>query len=140
MSLSSPAHSNLAASVVCQLWHSFQARDWAGARALLIDRACCDWVASGERLASADTIIRANREYPEGWTLHLLAVNVLLDGRVHSIIRVEHGSAIFFANTLFTVTAEGLIEHMEEYWGTAEAPPASRLQAGWPDYTVTPLS
>ena len=42
------------AATMRALWAHFQARDWAGARALLADDAQLYWRASGEHLLDAD--------------------------------------------------------------------------------------
>lgn len=117
-----PAHH--AALVRC-LWAHFQARDWAAARHLLADDAQLHWVASGEWLLDADAIIRVQVIYPEGWTLQVLEVTPMADGRVHSAIRVDHGRQTFYANTLWRFAA-GRIAGATEFWATAEAPPAWR--------------
>jgi GNAT superfamily N-acetyltransferase/ketosteroid isomerase-like protein len=118
-----PAASPLA--VVRRLWDSFQARDWAGARALLHDDAVVRWWASGERLEGADAFIRANETYPEGWTIHVREVVALQDGRVLSVVRVDQPPDRFFANSIFTVR-DGRIAGADEFWATVEAPPAWR--------------
>ena len=126
--------------VVRELWQSFQARDWAGARALLHDDACVKWWASGETLASADAYISVNAKYPEGWTIHLLQLSALQDGRVLAFVRVDHAPACFLVQSTVRVR-QGRIAQGEELWATCEAPPAWRtperfsgLQQlpGWP--------
>jgi len=111
--------------VVRALWQHFQARDWAAARALLHDDATIDWPATGERLSGADVVIRANAEYPEGWTVHLLQLAALQDGRVMSAVRVDHPPGSFLAQSVYRVR-DGRIKHGEELWATCEAPPAWR--------------
>jgi len=113
------------AATVRALWAHFQARDWAGARALLADDAQLYWRASGEHLLDADAIIRVNAIYPEGWALHIHEVTPLVDGRVHSLIEVRHGPHRFLAHTLWRF-AGGLISHGDETWAIAEPPPAWR--------------
>ena len=113
------------AVTVQALWAHFQARDWAGARALLADDAQLYWRASGEHLLDADAIIRVNAIYPEGWALHIHEVTPLVDGRVHSLVEVRHGAQRFLAHTLWRF-AGGLISHGDETWATAEPPPAWR--------------
>ncbi|MEP7098861.1 MAG: hypothetical protein ABI781_00035 [Burkholderiales bacterium] len=111
---------------VFALWTLFQARDWAGARRLFNDQATLTWHASGERLLDADAIIRVNAIYPEGWSICVIEVNALRDGRAHSIVEVRHGAIRFLANSLFRFDANGLIASVDEYWATVEAPPAWR--------------
>ena len=117
-----PAHR---AATVCALWASFQARDWVAARALLADDAKMYRRASGEHLLDADAIIRVNAIYPEGWTLQILQVTPLADGRVHSLVEVGHGDQRFLAHTLWRFVGP-LIVQADETWATVEAPPAWR--------------
>lgn len=126
--------------VVRRLWAYFQARDWAGARALLDDDVLIRWWASGETLHGGDTFIAVNAEYPEGWTIHLLHVVALQDGRVMSTARVEHPPGAFFVQSTVRVR-DGRIAHGEELWATCEPPPAWRTperfaglqrMPGWP--------
>ena len=108
------------------LWTRFEARDWIGARRLFAEGATLTWHASGERMLDADAIIRVNAIYPEGWTIRIVEINPLLDGRVHSVVEVSHGTQRFLANSLFVFDAEGLIAQVDEYFATVEAPPAWR--------------
>jgi hypothetical protein len=85
-----------------------------------------------ERVLGADSIIHVNAIYPEGWTIHLVDCNVLLDGRVHSIIRVDHPPHRFYATSLFTIS--GQIESITEYWSTVETPPHWRTSGNLPGY------
>lgn len=113
------------AALVRTLWACFQARDWAAARRLLADDAQLHWLASDEFLDDADAIIRVNAIYPEGWAIHVHEVTPMVDGRVHSLIQVDHGEGRFFAHTLWRF-AGGRIAGAQETWATAEAPPAWR--------------
>jgi GNAT superfamily N-acetyltransferase len=110
---------------VRRLWAGFQERDWAAARAVLHDDLLAVWRASGERFRGADAFIEANRRYPEGWTIHLLELAHLQDGRVMSMVRVDHPPDSFFATSLFRVD-DGLITAIDETFATAEQPPAWR--------------
>jgi GNAT superfamily N-acetyltransferase len=111
--------------VVRALWSALQARDWVGARALLFDDLRATWWTSGERFEGADAFIKANVRYPEGWTIHLLEVGHLDDGRVMSLVRVDHPPATFFATSLFRLD-DGRIAGIDEYWATVEPAPAWR--------------
>jgi uncharacterized damage-inducible protein DinB len=55
----------------------------------------------------------------------VLALNPLLDGRVHSIVEVWHPPGRFIANSLFRFEGH-LIAQVDEYWGTVEVPPTWR--------------
>jgi hypothetical protein len=109
--------------LVRRLWSSFQARDWAAARRLLHDDLQAVWWATGERLLGADAFIEANARYPEGWAIFVIDISLLQDGRVLSIVRVDHPPQRFFATSLWRVDERGLIVDIEEYWATVEPPP-----------------
>ena len=126
--------------VVRQLWALFQARDWVAARQLMHSDLTAQWWASGETLQGADTFIAVNAEYPEGWTIHLLNVYPLQDGRVQALVHVAHTPNHFLVHSTARVR-QGLLAHIEELWATCEAPPAWRTaqrfpglqsMAGWP--------
>ncbi len=117
--------------VLRELWARFQARDWTGARALLHDDATVHWPASGETLAGADCYIAVNAAYPEGWTIHLLQVTALQDGRVLSTARVDHPPAAFLVQSTARVR-RGRIAHAQELWATCEEPPAWRTPQRFP--------
>jgi hypothetical protein len=123
---------------VRHLWACFQARDWAGARALLHDQAQLHWVTSGEHLDDADAIIRVQVIYPEGWSLHVIAVDALCNGDVHSVIEVRHGAMRFFANSRFRFDGL-LIREITEYWATFEAPPDWRCAQAIGAYRRDPV-
>ncbi len=108
------------------LWQAYEARDWAAAQALFAPDAVCDWWTSGERFTGAAAIVGVNAAYPEGWHIELLALDELVDGRVHSLVRVDHGPQSFHANSFFRFDTEGRIAGIEEFWATFEAPPAWR--------------
>jgi ketosteroid isomerase-like protein len=118
-------------AVVGQLWAAFQARDWPCARDLLRDDLVVTWWTSGERFTQADGFFRAQSEYPEGWTIRLIECEQLGTGRVMSLVRVDHPPHHFYATSLFTLSG-GKIAALDEYWATAEAPPAWREGAALP--------
>jgi ketosteroid isomerase-like protein len=120
--------------VVRALWLRMQARDWAGARALLHDDAVLRWWTSGERIEGGDGIVHVNRAYPEGWTIHMLDAAWRHDGRVHALVRVDHPPHRFFANSIATVQA-GRIVAIDKYWGTVEEPPAWRHAGSVPGWS-----
>lgn len=110
---------------VRSMWSAFQARNWAAARRLLRDDLQAVWWTSGERFDGADAFIAVQARYPEGWTLHLIEAERLEDGRVMSLVRVDHAPNHFFATSFFRVD-DGLIIGIDEYWATMEPPPAWR--------------
>ena len=115
------------------LWDRFERRDWPAARRLLADDAVMTWMCSAERFHGGDAIIAVNAAYPEGWSIHVVDCVPLGDGRILSLVRVEHPPRCFFATSLFRIE-QGLIRAIEEYWATAEAPPAWRSAGNLPGY------
>jgi hypothetical protein len=123
--LSDQSASQLSAplEVVRRLWADFQARDWAAARRLLHGDLQATWWTTGERLLGAEAFIEVNARYPEGWTIFVIDISLLQDGRVLSIVRVDHPPQRFFATSLCRLDEHGLIVHIEEFWATVESPP-----------------
>lgn len=115
-----------AIAAVRGLWQAFEARDWAGAQALFVPDAVCDWWTSGERFTGAAAIVGVNAAYPEGWRIELLAIDELVDGRIHSLVRVDHGAQSFYANSFFAFDGENRISTVEEFWATFEECPPWR--------------
>lgn len=113
------------AAIVRTLWACIQARDWSGARALFADDAQLHWPASGELMGDADTLIRVNAIYPEGWTLRLHEATPMADGRVHSLVEVDQDGQRYLGHTLWRLQ-HGRIAHGHETWATCQAPPAWR--------------
>lgn len=120
--------------VVRKLWDAYQRRAWREARTLFHDDAILHWPVSRERIVGADGIIRVNEIYPEGWTIVPQRFAKLAVGQVLSIVRVDQAPNSFFAVSLFTMSG-GRIGRAEEYWSTAEEPPAWRTFQAIPGYT-----
>jgi GNAT superfamily N-acetyltransferase len=118
-----PVTPSLAA--VRALWSAIQARDWARARSLLHDDLRVVWWTSGERIAGADAYVEVNARFPEGWTVRLLEASPLQDGRVVSLVRVDHPPRSFFATSFFRLD-DGRVIGLDEYWATLEPPPSWR--------------
>ncbi|QPF76087.1 nuclear transport factor 2 family protein [Roseateles sp. DAIF2] len=112
-------------ALVRRFWALYQARRWAEAQALLAPEACCTWWATRERFIGAAAVVHVNAVYPEGWTIRLLELRALSAGRVHSLVRVDHGEASFYANSFFTLEG-GRIAGLDEYWSDVQAPPSWR--------------
>ncbi len=112
-------------ALVQRFWALYQARRWAEAQALLAPPAECLWWATQERFRGADAIVHVNAVYPEGWTIHLLDLQALADGRVLSLVRVDQDGHSFYANSYFHVR-DGLIQQIDEYWSDVQAAPAWR--------------
>lgn len=122
------------AALVRRFWSLYQARRWSEAQALLHPDAECYWWATAERFQGAAAIVHVNAVYPEGWSLCLLEVNPLGSGRVHTLLRVDHGEQAFYANSFFQITA-GLIQRLDEYWSDLAAAPAWRQTGQLPGLT-----
>lgn len=110
------------------LWAAYQARDWAGAQSLFAPAARCTWWTSGERYVGAEAIIRVNATYPEGWQIHVVAVEPLADGRVLSLVRVDHPPAMHYAHSWFGFAGDDRprIASIDEFWAEVVAPEAWR--------------
>ena len=116
-----------AVAVVRGIWAAFQRHDWAAARAAMADDLVATWWTSGERFDGADAFVAVQADYPAGWMLHVLEVQALADGRVLSMVRVDHPPhGVFFCTSIARVGASRVVA-IEEYWGTAEPPPAWRI-------------
>ncbi len=110
------------------MWAAFQARDWVAARRLLRHDLKATWWTSGERFDNADAFVQVQSLFPEGWSLQLIECERLEDGRVMSLVRVEHAPQRFYATSFFRVDAEQIIG-IDEYWATAQEPPEWRQAA-----------
>jgi hypothetical protein len=103
------------------------------AKALLHDDLRAHWWTSAERFEGAAAFIEANARYPEGWAICPIHTAQQDDGRVLTIVRVDHLPHRFYATSLFAVV-DGQILHIDECWAHAEEPPAWRLEQclpGW---------
>jgi GNAT superfamily N-acetyltransferase len=114
-------------------WQALQARDWERARALLRSDLQVLWWSSSESFDGPAGFIEVQARYPEGWTIQLVEVSPLQDGRVVSVVRVDHPPQRFFATSFFHLE-DGLVFAIDEYWATVEAPPAWRTAAALPGW------
>jgi GNAT superfamily N-acetyltransferase len=112
-------------ALVRALWAHVQARDWTAMRGAFVDGAVTRWPVTGERFGDAETLVRVNAEYPEGWSIEVKTVDALVDGRVHSLVEVLQGGQRFFAHSRFSFEGQRIVA-LEEHWATAEAAPAWR--------------
>jgi len=78
-----------------------------------------------------DAFVAVQAKYPEGWKIQLIECERLEDGRVISLVRVDHAPDVYYATSLFQVD-DGLIIGIDEYWATMEAPPAWRTPQAVP--------
>ncbi|MDT9001016.1 hypothetical protein RQP53_17190 [Paucibacter sp. APW11] len=122
---------NPAEALVRRFWALYQARRWAEAQALLAEQAVCDWPATLERYVGAAEVVHVNAVYPEGWSIHLLELNTLTDGRVHALVRVDQGEASFYANGFYRVSGDR-IAGLSEYWSDVQPAPAWRRDPSAP--------
>lgn len=113
------------------LWAAIEARDWPAARRLLADSLQATWWTSGERFTAADAYIAVQARDPEGRTIRLIECQRLEDGRVLSILRVDHPPQHAYATAVCRVD-DGVVQAIDGYWATAEPPPAWREAAGLP--------
>jgi len=115
--------------VVRTYWARMQARDWDGVRALLEPGAVVEWPATGERFDGADAVVAVNREYPEGWSIHVVRVVAGPDGTtVVSEVEVPQEGVGTFAVASFWHVRGGRIASGREYWVQCggEEPPTWR--------------
>lgn len=115
------------AGAVRALWSALQRRDWTAARGLLADDLRVHWWTSGERFQGADAFIEVQRRIPDGWTIHLLELGHMQDGRVLALVRVDQGPHRYFATSISRVD-DGRIVGIDEYWARSEPPPAWRSE------------
>ncbi|WP_137939125.1 nuclear transport factor 2 family protein [Chitinivorax sp. B] len=124
--------------IVFELWRNIQNRDWVAAKLLLSPDVEMRWWSTGECFEGSDAVIHVNQVYPEGWTIIVQELNGLPDGRVHSLVRVDHaGHGVFYANSFF-VLHKNLICRIDEYWSQLEEPPAWRRAQTLPGYRYLP--
>lgn len=126
-----------ALDTVHRFWACYQARRWAEAQALLAPQAICRWWTTGERFEGAAAIVHVNAVYPEGWALHLLELRALAAAQVHSLVRVDHGDAQFYANSFFQLS-DGRIASIDEYWSDVQAAPGWRQDGALPGRHAMP--
>jgi ketosteroid isomerase-like protein len=125
--------------VVHRFWALYQARRWSEAQALLAPHAECLWWTTQERFRGAAAVVHVNAVYPEGWSIHLLDLQALKDGRVLSLVRVDQDGQSFYANSYFHVR-DGQIQQIDEYWSDVQAAPTWRRdpQAPLPGASTLP--
>lgn len=134
----SPPLPQAAGMLVQRFWALYEGRRWAEAQALLAPAAECLWWATRERFRGAEAIVHVNAVYPEGWRIHLLDLQVLADGRVLSLVRVDQDGGSFYANSYFHVR-DGLIQQIDEYWSDLQQAPAWRRDPQAPLPGCAPL-
>ncbi|MEU2022101.1 nuclear transport factor 2 family protein [Streptomyces sp. NPDC016469] len=116
--------------VIETLWGRIQERDWAGVAELVAEDAVVEWPVSLERITGRDNFVAVNREYPEGWSIHVLKV-VAQGDEVVSEVEVPHdGLGVFRAASFWTVR-DGQVVRGTEYWTSMGADPRPEWRAGF---------
>jgi ketosteroid isomerase-like protein len=114
--------------VVRALWNRIQDRDWVGVGELVAEHAVIDWPASRERITGRDNFVAVNREYPEGWSIHVLRV-VAEDDQVTSEVEVPHSGLGMFRVASFWTVIDNRIVRGTEYWTTLGADDAPQWRS-----------
>lgn len=96
------------------LWDCFESRSWAAARRLFVPDAVFTSHPSGAALANADEIVRAQKANPEGWHIAVRELAALSDGRVLSIVEINHPPRRFHVTSIFRFDGVG-IQAIDEY-------------------------
>ncbi len=114
------------ATVVRQLFERMQARDWAGAAAVMSPSAVIRYTATGEQFTGA-SFMAMNEAYPDGWSIEV--VDVVASGqRVATQIRVPNGDEVDWLSGFYTV-ADAVIVDGTEHWLTERSEPAPQWRA-----------
>ncbi len=110
-----------------------EGRDLDGLRALLAPDVVVEWTATGERFTGPENVVGVNREYPEGWSIHVRAV-VAQGDVVVSDVEVPMAGVGVFRVAAFMRVAAGKVASSVEYWiGVgADEPPAWRARFATP--------
>lgn len=116
-----------AAKLLRALWESFEARDWEGAGRLLAEDAVVEWPQTNERLRGRANILAMNRNYPEGWSIHVEDVWPAGPDRAVSRVRVPYGGSEEWAVS-FCEARNGSISRLVETWAPAQTAPAWRAR------------
>ncbi len=101
--------------VVRALWDRIQARDWTGVADLVAENAVIEWPVSSERIRGRANYVAVNREYPEGWSIHVLRI-VAEGDQVVSEVEVPHADLGTFRVASFWTVTDGRIVRGTEYW------------------------
>jgi ketosteroid isomerase-like protein len=114
--------------VIRALWNRIQDRDWIGVGELVAEHAVIDWPASRERITGRDNFVAVNREYPEGWSIHVHRI-VAEDDQVVSEVEVPHSGLGIFRVASFWTVIDNRIVRGTEYWITQGADEAPQWRA-----------
>ena len=119
----------MTAEPVRLLWERMEARDWDAVAAQLHEDVVVDWPNTGERMRGRENYLAVQREYPEGWHVHVLRI---VDGgnSVVSEVRVDHEGKRFFVASFFEIE-DGRIARAVEYWSDGEPERPPEWRAPW---------
>ena len=81
-----------------------------------------------ERITGRDNFVAVNREYPEGWSIHVLRI-VADDDQVVSEVEVPHTELGIFRVASFWTVLGNRIVRGTEYWTTLGADDAPQWRA-----------
>lgn len=119
--------------VVSEYWSRMDARDWVGLRELLSPDVVVEWTASNEQFVGPDNVVGVNREYPDGWSIHVRGM--VADGDVVARdVEVPMAGVGTFRVAAFTTVRDAKVVTSVEYWigvGSDE-PPAWRATFAQP--------
>lgn len=118
--------------VVERFWGRIDGRDWDGVRALLAPQVVVEWPVSGERIVGAENVVAVNREYPEGWAIHLLRTVAQGTSVVSEVEVPQEGVGVFRAVSFWEV-ADGVIRAGREYWTGLGADERPEWRAAYTD-------
>lgn len=114
--------------VIRALWARIEARDWAGAGALVAEDAVVEWPVSAERISGRANFLAVQSEYPEGWSIRVLGI--VADGeRVVSEVEVPHVEFGLFRAASFWTVRDGVVVSGREYWTSPGADPSPQWRA-----------
>lgn len=104
-------------TIIRSLWERIEARDWGGLAALLAEDVRVEWPASRELISGRENFVAVQSEYPEGWSIRLLAA--IADGeRGATEVEVPFtGGEVFRVSSWWTVRG-GVVIAGTEYWIT----------------------
>ncbi|MGW1062780.1 nuclear transport factor 2 family protein [Micromonospora sp. NBC_01412] len=114
-----------AEATVLAYWQACEARDWETFGGLLADDVVYHLPQTRERITGRSTVVRFNREYPDGW--HLTVTRVIGSGRQAATwITCSYEGAQLAATSFFDLDEAGLVREVTEFWPEPYEPPPGR--------------
>jgi hypothetical protein len=114
--------SNAAAGVIQRHWALANARDWAGFERLLAPHLRYRVPQTRERIDTGAGYLDMFVTWPGDWQADVEEI-VAQDGRVVCRVAFRVGGEVMTGLSYFTVSAEGLITDVTDYWPEAYDPP-----------------